>query len=126
MDLRRFENHWFALQVKTGFEQFCAQVLRGKGYEEFLPLSQFAAKADRVKVLRQPQALYPGYLFCKLIPNLTGPIVTTPGVIRIVGYGHAPIPINDEEIATIRSICESGCRAYPWRNLQRGQTVRLV
>lgn len=126
MDLARFANQWFALQVKHGFEHVCACMLRGKGYEEFLPLCTFPDMATGRKVRSRPQPLFPGYLFCRLSGDANGPVVTTPGVIRIVGYGRTPSPICEEEIVAIRSLMESGCGVSSWPYLQTGQSVRLI
>jgi transcription antitermination factor NusG len=118
MDRRTFDNKWFALQVRTGLESVCSRALGSKGYEEFLPLSTKAGV--------RAQALFPGYLFCRINGDVKGLVVTTPGVIRIVGCGGIPSPIADEEIATIRSVVESGCPTYSWPYLQTGQKVRLT
>lgn len=58
--------------------------------------------SDRMKVFDQP--LFPGYLFCKLDPRVRIPLLTTPGVISIVGPGNQPIPIPDGEIDTVRGL----------------------
>src|SRR5437762_13159790 len=107
MDFRRFDNQWFALQVRCRREQICARILRSKGYEEFLPLSCIAADRKDFYAPVEPRPLFPGYVFCKLGGSARGPIMTTPGVIRVVGYGGVPSPITEEEIASIRSIADS-------------------
>jgi transcription antitermination factor NusG len=126
MDLQRFDNQWFALQVKVRSEQICAKILRAKGYEEFLPLSKFASTGNGAKALAEPKPLFPGYLFCRLTPDAKGPVVTTPGVIRVVGYGGVPSSVSDEEIAAVRTVVESGRPVYGWPFLQVGQTVRVT
>lgn len=65
-------------------------------------------------------------MFCRISPAAGGLVVTTPGVIRIVGVGLHPSPISDEEIVNIRLMVSSGCRTQRWPFLQVGQRVRIV
>lgn len=115
-------NQWFAIQVKSRRERAVALALRTKGYDEFLPLYQTEpgrkCGEDRVP-------LFPGYLFCQLNANVCGAIVTTPGVIRIIGIGSRPFPVADEEIQSIRCIINSGVPSQPWPYLRIGETVRI-
>jgi transcription antitermination factor NusG len=126
MDFRRFDNQWFALQVKTRFEPTCARILRSKGYEEYLPLCKCTSRRIGAQNLSALQPLFPGYVFCRLNANAKGLVVTTPGVIRVVGYGGIPIAISDEEIASVRSCTESGRPLYPWPHLYVGQRIRVT
>jgi len=120
MDFRAIANHWFALQVRTCFEQACARILKNKGYEEFVPV----LRSSRAGQDHRP--LFPGYVFCRFSGDIKGPIVTTPGVIRIVGYGGVPAPISAEEIASIRTIVESGRSVWPVPYLCAGERVRIT
>src|SRR4029077_14794699 len=111
---------WFALQTKSRCEHVVATQLRGKGYESFLPLYKSRRHwSDRVKELELP--LFPGYLFCRFDPSQRLPILTTPGVIQIVGIGKTPIPIDDNEIAAIQIAMESRLAREPWPFLKIGQ-----
>ncbi len=114
--------HWFALQVHSGRESLAALVLRHKGYEEFLPVQKRPGK--RRKETAAP--LFPGYLFCRLGVDVLGPIVTTPGVIRIVGCGPRPAPIHEDEIASLRRISDSGLPRQPHPYLAAGTRVRVT
>jgi transcription antitermination factor NusG len=53
------------------------------------------------------------------------PILTTPGVIGIVGAGKIPIPIDLDEIEAIRAILRSGLAAQPWPSLRVGSKVYI-
>jgi transcription antitermination factor NusG len=99
--------------------------LRGKGYEEFLPLYRSRRRwSDRVKELDLP--LFPGYLFCRFdVHDRLLPILTTPGVISIVGAGKTPIAVPDEEIATVQAILRSGLPSRPWPCLTAGSKVLI-
>src|SRR5690242_9689932 len=71
---------WYAIRVKPNHEKPVAATLRGKGYQEFLPLSRTRRQwSDRVKVLDLP--LFPGYVFCRLNLDDRMPLLTTPGFL---------------------------------------------
>ena len=114
---------WYAIRMRSKFEQVASTTLAGKGYEQFLPLySSRRAWSDRSKELDLP--LFPGYLFCRFdAQERILPILTTPGVISIVGAGKIPVPIPDEEIAAIRTVIRSGLHAQPWPHLAVGSGV---
>ena len=104
---------WYALRIQSKLSSLASDTLRGKGYEEFLPLYRARRRwSDRVKQVELP--LFPGYLFCQFDVNDRLPILTTPGVIGIVGAGKLPIPVDLEEIEAIRAILRSGLAAQPW------------
>jgi transcription antitermination factor NusG len=113
---------WFALRVKPRYEKTTAAALRGKGFEEFLPLHRVRRRwSDRYKELDEP--FFPGYVFCRFNPDHRLPILITPGVLSVVGIGKVPIPVEDGEIAALQSVAISGCRTQAWPFLAVGQTV---
>ena len=116
---------WFALRVKPRAERIVADALRGKGYEEFLPLHKERRRwSDRVKTVETP--LFAGYVFCRFDVLRRLPIVTTPGVLHVVSTGRDPQPIDDEEIDSIRVLVGSGLDLEAWPYLHIGQRVRIV
>ncbi len=115
---------WFALQIRSRYEKNAATLLRGKGYELFLPLYKSRrCWSDRIKELELP--LFLGYLFCRFNPMDRLPILVTPGVIRVVGIGRSPVPVDDAEIAAIQKAVQSGLPRQPWPFLQTGQRVKV-
>lgn len=116
---------WYALQIRAGQEKSVSAGLRGKGHEEFLPLYQtFRHWSDRVKQIEVP--LFPGYLFCRFDPlDRLVPVVTTPGVIRIVSFGRTPIPVAEAEIEAVHRVVHSGLAAEPWPFLSSGCRVAI-
>jgi transcription antitermination factor NusG len=116
---------WFALQTRSRAERLVESVLEGKGYEPFLPVYQRSRQwSDRQKKLDAP--LFPGYLFCRLDPEQRMPVLTTPGVLSIVGSGKTPEPIPDSEIASIQAVLRSGKAAEPWPYLKAGERIRVA
>lgn len=116
---------WYALRVRSRLAWAAAAMLRSKGYEDYLPLYRSRRRwSDRIKHVETP--LFPGYLFCRFDPqNRLAPVVTTPGVMGIVGVGKTPIPIPAEEIEAIRRILVSGLPAQPWPLFSVGARVLI-
>lgn len=116
---------WYALQIRAGQEKSVSAGLRGKGYEEFLPLYPTSRHwSDRVKKVDVP--LFPGYVFCRFDPlDRLVPVVTTPGVIRIVSFGRTPIPVAEAEIDAVHRVVQSGLAAEPWPFLSSGCRVAI-
>ncbi len=115
---------WFALNTRLRYEEFVAKHLSSKGYETLLPTYQCRRRwSDRVKKFDLP--LFPGYLFCRFDSMNRLPILTTPGLIQIVGFGKTPVPVDDSEIAAIQRTVGSDLEREPWPYLQVGERVRV-
>ncbi len=121
---RKMSYPWFALQVRSRYENIVTAHLNGMSYESFLPLYMCRRRwSDRFKEIECP--LFPGYVFCRLNPLNRLPILMIPGVFLIVGMGKTPIPIDEAEIAAIQSAVKSGLPSQPWPFVQIGQMVRI-
>ncbi|MCW5982907.1 MAG: UpxY family transcription antiterminator [Bryobacteraceae bacterium] len=117
--------HWFALQVRPRFERIASRTLHDKGYEEFTPFYTTTRKwSDRRKEVEFP--LFPGYVFCRFDPLYRLPLLKTTGVVSVVGFGRGPAPIDDGEIAGLRTLLANDRHAIPWPYLRVGQKVRVV
>ena len=115
---------WFALQVRTRWENSTVVLLSGKGYQTLLPTYQMKKRWNgRLRQLNAP--LFPGYVFCQFDALNRLPILVTPGVIAVVGRGRVPVPVDDAEIAAIQTLVSSGLHAEPWPYLEIGQKIRI-
>lgn len=104
---------WYAVRVKSRHEKAVCCALRNKGLDEFLPLYRARHRwSDRTVDLQLP--LFPGYVFCRFGSGNWLPILTTPGVLKIVSIGRTPAPVDDKEIEAIETVLKSGLAAYPW------------
>lgn len=113
---------WFALRVKSNFEKLTSQILRQKGYQSFLPAYHTRNRwSDRMKPVERP--LFPGYVFCRFDERDRLPILVTPGIVSVVGFGKIPVPIPDAEIQAVESIIRSGLPATPWPFVRVGQPL---
>lgn len=116
------ESEWFAVQVRAGREHLSGQHLQVRGYDVFLPCCRESRRwSDRVKLVER--ALFDGYVFCCMSDTIVAKVITTPGVIRVVGDGRRPVPIPSEEIAAIQRVVSSGQPVERWPFVQRGQRV---
>lgn len=122
MTLSTFDKAWFAVHVKRRTERSVAVILENKGYERFLPTRH--GRSD-VSAGQADQPLFPGYVFCRFDSKVQGRIVTTPGVIRILGFGSGPTAIPDAEIEAIRTIGKSGLPIASYPYLRNGDRVRI-
>ncbi len=116
---------WFAVLVDPKQTQLILMSLMQKGYEAFTPFQTVVRKwRDRTSELLVPA--FPGYLFARLDVRFRLPVLTTPGVRGLVGYGKQPVPICEEEIAAVRRIMTSKLAAQSCPFPLAGTTVRLV
>ena len=118
------EIQWFALHVRSNFEWMVSTILRNKGYEEFLPTYRARRRySDRVKEEDFP--LFPGYLFCRFDQRNRMPVLSTGGVVRIVGIDNTPLPVAADELAAVWRVTHSGVIADPWPHLEAGEEVMI-
>jgi transcription antitermination factor NusG len=119
------DHPWFALQVRSKYEKNVSDALVSKGYECLLPTYRERRKwSDRTKVLELP--LFPGYVFSSFDVEMRLPILTTPGVVAVVGVGKIPQPVDSSEMDQIRKVTAAGYPAQPWPFLKVGQRVRIT
>lgn len=116
--------HWFALQVRTRWEQSTAILLSGKGYQTLLPTCR-TKRLSRGQHKEVSAPLFPGYVFCHFDAQNRLPVLVTPGVVGVLGNGRVPVPVEESEIAAIQSAISAGAPVEPWPYLEVGQRVRL-
>jgi transcription antitermination factor NusG len=124
MDTPRTADRWYALQVRTRWENSATTLLSGKGYRTFLPtVKAKERRGGRSKEIAAP--LFTGYVFCQFDAANRLPILVTPGVIAVVGRGRVPIPVEDSELAALQKVVASGFEPEPWPYLEIGQSIRI-
>jgi transcription antitermination factor NusG len=115
---------WYAVRVRSRFEFVTSAVLGERGYETFLPSCRSRrAWSDRMKEVEIP--LFPGYLFCRFDAADPYRVLNSPGVVNVISVGPRPVPVDEQEVASIQKVCRSGRDAQPWPFLQVGRRVRV-
>jgi transcription antitermination factor NusG len=118
------EHPWFALRVRSRHEKVVDTLLQGKRIETLLPVYRCRRVYNgRKHEVEMP--LFPGYIFSSFDPERRLPILTTTGIVGVVGIGRIPQPLDESEVANIRRIVESGLESQPWPFLQVGQQVSM-
>src|SRR5438445_11213309 len=111
---------WYALRTKSNQERTVATALNQKGFECYLPVYQTRRRwSDRIMEIELP--LFSGYLFCRFRPAKRLPVITTPGVVSILGFGNEPVPIPESEIAAVQTALHSGLATVPCAFPRAGQ-----
>ena len=117
------ESPWHVLHVIANHEKRVAQHLSVRSLESYLPLYTERSKwTDRSVTLERP--LFVGYVFVRFSPHVKLSVVSTPGVIRLLGH-HDSDTVRAEEIDRIRNGLASGCLLRPHRNVSLGTPVRV-
>lgn len=115
---------WYAVRVRSNFEQICAAGIQNRGFETFLPSYQVRRKwSDRVKTIQRP--LFPGYLFCRFDASIRSEIAQSPGVVHIVGSGREILPVDQVELNYIRTVVMARVAASPYPFLKSGQRILI-
>ena len=116
---------WFGIRTRSNHEKLAATALENKGFEHYLPVFRSRRRwSDRVVEGDRP--LFPGYVFCRFDPKKRLPIMTTPGVVSVIGFGNEPAPIPESEIEYVQTILKSGFAAEPCSFLRAGQRIRVT
>jgi len=115
---------WFALAVRPRFDKSVAQALEMKGYETLLPLyKKHHQYGTRSKYSELP--LFPGYVCCRFDVQSRLPILTTPGVIQVLGAGNMPMPLSDVEINSLQTALKAQHPVVPYPFVDAGRRVRI-
>ena len=92
--------------------------------ETFLPLYRSRRRwSDRFRELDLP--LIPGYVFCRFDAAHRLPILTTAGVVNIVGAGKTPQPVDEVEMQALMTAVRAGLHLQLWPFLKVGQRVLI-
>lgn len=111
--------------MRARHEKNVSQLLAYKGFETFLPLfTRRHQYARRVREFHLP--LFPGYLFCRLDLADRLPILITPGVLRLVGAGGLPVPVDSQEIAALQRAVQAEIPMIPHPYWRTGDIGRIT
>jgi transcription antitermination factor NusG len=116
---------WLAVYTKSRHEKKVDWALTEKSVETFLPLLEVLVRwKDRNKRVYVP--LFPGYLFVHIDPKDRLEVLTTDGVVSILGNGGKPVPVPLREIESTRKILRSGLKFKPFPYEMEGKQAVIV
>lgn len=116
---------WFALVVKPRFDKAVGRTLEAKGYPTLVPTyRKYHTYGARSKVSELP--LFPGYVCCRFDVSSSLPILSTPGVLRVVGTRNAPAPLSEIEIDSLQAAMRSRLPVEPFPFVNAGERVRIT
>lgn len=114
---------WYAIQHKPAQGDRALAHLQNQGVSCFYP----KVEVERIcggKRCRRLEPLFPGYLFVNLddANPVWSRLRSTRGVLRVVGFGNRPAPIEDDVIDHIRA---SVATVAAHGGIRPGQTIEL-
>jgi transcription antitermination factor NusG len=116
--------NWYALFTRYQHEKSVAFSLSNKNLEVFLPLYRSVRQwRDRATPIWLP--LFPCYVFIHEGMERRHQIVTTPGILRIVGWGGRAAIVPQAQLDMATRIVESRLAVEPHPYLQTGDRVRV-
>jgi transcription antitermination factor NusG len=119
------DRDWFAVYTKSRHEKKVNWLLAEKDVETFLPLREVLVRwKDRNK--KVPVPLFPGYLFVHIDPNVRLEVLTTNGVVCILGSSGRPVPVPLQEIESTRKLLRSGLKFNPFPYEMEGKKAVII
>jgi transcription antitermination factor NusG len=117
--------NWFALVVKPRFDKAVARMLGAKGFETLVPTyRKYHTYGTRTKVSELP--LFPGYVCCRFDLRSSLSILSTPGVVNVVGIMSVPTALSDVEIQSMQAAIRAHVPVQPFPFVNVGQRVRIT
>lgn len=114
---------WQVVHVVANHEKRVAQHFDTRHVEYYLPLySEPSMRTDRAKLLERP--LFRGYVFVRPTPADRLRIISTPGVLRLLGRSNMQT-VSEQEISAIRQGLATGYVLRPYSSIAVGTTVRV-
>lgn len=96
------EGSWYLVQCKARQDERAEENLLRQGYECLRPkVSRECLRYGRRQVVTE--SLFPGYLFIYIGGDESwAPLRSTRGVLRVVGFGGLPLPIESDVITHLQ------------------------
>ena len=119
---------WFALWVRSHFEQLVQDQLSARGFRTLLPtIRTWSHRGGRRHLI--PVPMFPGYLFLHhaMDKHSYVQILQARGVVRILGERWDRLaPVDDAEIAAIQQLVTTDVPVLPHPYLREGHRVRIT
>lgn len=117
------QSPWHVLFVVANHEKKIAKHLTVRSVEHYLPLyTERSRWSDRWVMVERP--LFVGYVFVRYSSHTRLSVISTPGVVRLLGDSTNDT-VSFDEIERIREGLASGCLLRPHFDLPVGTPVRV-
>ncbi len=117
------EDSWNVLHVIANHEKRVLRHLFVRSLEHYLPLyTERSQWKDRSVQLERP--LFTGYVFVRFSPHQRLSVISTPGVIRVLGDTDS-CRISPQELDRIREGLATGCILRPHSSIAVGTHVQV-
>jgi transcription antitermination factor NusG len=116
---------WFAVYTNSRHEKYVARHFDERQIENFLPLYQKLHHWKKRNSVRLELPLFPNYVFVHTRPQQRTSVLAVPGVLCMVGRGHAASALPEAEIESLRTGLEAG-KFEPHPYLITGERVRII
>lgn len=114
---------WHVLHVIANHEKRVAQHLSVRSLDHYLPLyTERSRWTDRTVIVERP--LFVGYVFVRYAPQNRLSVISTPGVIRLLG-DHESETVGADEMERIRKSLAAGYLLRPHAHVSVGTRVRV-
>lgn len=119
--------HWYAVHTRSRFEQKVHDGINGKSIEVFLPkVEVMSRRKDRRKKILVP--ILPGYVFVNfaLDAELHLEVLKTVGVVRMIGFEGKPVPVDENEIASLMILNGTNRTVQNRDFMKKGDRVKIM
>ena len=116
---------WLVAYTRPRHEQQVRQYCEERGMEVFLPCHwTWRRWSDRRKRLLMP--LFASYVFLRVDERQRQSALQAPGMLWFIHNRFGPVRVNEDEIAAIRRLLDSGLAFDPFPLAQVGEEVQIV
>ena len=116
---------WFAVYTTPRHEKHVSEILAERQIETFLPLYRANRQWKKSSPVVLELPLFPTYVFVRIVRQSRSVILSTPGVLSIVGSSREAWPLPDLAIDALRSgLLERKIEPHPY--LVVGERVRIM
>ena len=115
---------WYAIHTRSRHEKVVRDQFDAKGITQLLPLHRKRSVwKDRIKTIEVP--LFSGYIFGHFALQDKLQVLTTVGVVKLVGINGVPVPVPENQIDAVRTMVEQRLPYDPHPYLSEGMRVRV-
>jgi transcription antitermination factor NusG len=115
---------WFAVYTHSRHEKMAAKHFAERDIQYFLPLYRKVHRWAKRSSVTLELPLFPNYVFVCVTPRQRVAVLGVPGVLAIVGRGHIPSALPNDEIELLRTGLDR-CKCEPYPHLVVGERVRI-